>query len=74
MRVPDCGGFWRLQPEGDGWIAVTYQVYGDPGGSIPVWIANYAAALSVTRTLQNMTWAVQRYADVSSAEVAEPNE
>ena len=74
VRVPDFGGFWRLQPEGDGWIAVTYQVYGDPGGSIPVWIANYAAALSVTRTLQNMTWAVQRYADMTSAEVAEPNE
>ena len=74
VRVPDFGGFWRLQPEGDGWIAVTYQVYGDPGGSIPVWIANYAAALSVTRTLQNMTSAVREYAGTTSAEVAEPTQ
>lgn len=72
VRVPDFGGFWQLRPEGDGWIAVTYQVYGDPGGRIPVWIANYAAALSVTRTLQNMTGAVQNYAGATSAEVVEP--
>ncbi len=74
VRVPDFGGFWRLRPEPDGWIAVTYQVYGDPGGRIPVWIANYAAALSVTRTLQNMQWAVKNYAGASSSEVRERRE
>ena len=51
VRVPDFGGFWALRPEPHGWVEVTYQVYGDPGGLIPVWLANFAAVTSVTRTL-----------------------
>lgn len=71
VRVPDFGGFWHLRPQRDGWVEVTYQVYGDPGGRIPVWLANYAAALSVTRTLQNMGPALQHYTDARSEFVAE---
>ncbi len=71
VRVPDFGGFWKLRPEKDGWVQVTYQVYGDPGGWIPVWVANYAAAKSVTRTLQNMRWAVKRYGNARSEFVQE---
>jgi len=72
VRVPDFGGHWRLRPEAHGQVEVTYQVYGDPGGWIPVWLANRAAALSVTRTLQNMPAAVQRYRDARSSFVQEP--
>ena len=61
VRVPDFGGSWTLRPHADGWVEVTYQVYGDPGGWIPVWVANYAALASVTKTLQNMGEAVKRY-------------
>ena len=61
VRVPDFGGFWNLRPLPDGWVEVTYQVYGDPGGFIPVWAANRAAVASVTRTLQNMKSAVLHY-------------
>lgn len=71
VRVPDFGGFWRLSPIADGWVEVTYQVYGDPGGWIPVWLANAAATKSVTKTLENMSWAVGRYADARSAFVRE---
>ena len=35
VRVPDIGGHWFLKPRGDGWVEVTYQVHGDPGGWIP---------------------------------------
>jgi len=72
VRVPDMGGFWRLQPEADGWVAVTYQVYGDPGGWIPVWLANRAALLSVRYTLANLGLVVGRYEGASSAYVQEP--
>jgi len=67
VRVPDFGGYWELRPEKDGWVKVTYQVYGDPGGLVPVWLANYAAARSVTKTLQNMQSAVKRYENARSA-------
>ena len=71
VRVRDFAGYWKLRPEQDGWVEVTYQVYGDPGGWIPVWIANYAAARSVTRTLQNMRSAVKRYDRAQSEFVVE---
>jgi len=74
VRVPDFGGFWHLRPLADGQVEVTYQVHGDPGGWVPVWMANYAAVLSVTRTLQNLPGAVARYRDVRSPEVMELGE
>jgi len=71
VRVPDFGGYWRLRPQQDGQVEVIYQVYGDPGGWIPVWVANYAAVTSVTRTLQAMDSAVKRYANARSDFVRE---
>jgi len=71
VRVPDFGGYWQLRPEEDGWVEVTYQVYGDPGGMIPVWLANYAAVRSVTKTLENMGPAVKRYQSAHSSIVQE---
>tara|TARA_R110001599_G_scaffold353870_1_gene601394 strand:- start:190207 stop:190779 length:573 start_codon:yes stop_codon:yes gene_type:complete len=71
VRVPDFGGYWLLRPERDGWVEVTYQVFGDPGGWIPVWVANYAAVTSVTRTLQAMGAAVERYTNARSEFVRE---
>ena len=72
VRVPDFVCFWKLKPQGGGWVEVTYQVYGDPGGVIPAWLANYAALRSVTKTLQNMSGVVARYAGAHSPFVTEP--
>lgn len=72
VRVPRFGGFWQLRPLGKGEVEVTYQVYGDPGGWIPVWLANRAAARSVTHTLQRLPEVVGRYASASAPAVAEP--
>jgi hypothetical protein len=71
VRVPDFGGHWKLEPRPGGWIEVTYQVYGKPGGQLPVWLANRAAALSVKKTLLNMQSAVARYAGVRLSYVVE---
>ncbi|MEM1111993.1 MAG: hypothetical protein AAGI11_08810 [Pseudomonadota bacterium] len=62
VRVPEFGGFWRLEPESDEAVRVVYQVYGDPGGFVPGWLANLAALRSVVATLQAMPRAVRRYA------------
>lgn len=74
VRVPDMGGHWHLKPEADGWVEVTYQIYGDPGGWIPAWLANHAAVLSVKHSLANLIEAVPRYANARSEFVAEPGQ
>ncbi len=71
VRVPDFGGFWKLEPRDGGRVEVTYQVRGNPGGWVPLWLANYAAEVSVTRTLENMGEAVERYAGARSEAVLE---
>ncbi len=71
IRVPKIGGHWHLKPEQDGWVQVSYQVYGDPGGWIPVWMANRAALVSVQETLRNMIGAVGHYANARSEFVEE---
>lgn len=72
IRVPDIGGHWTLEPEADGWVEVTYQVHGDPGGWIPVWLVNQAAQVSVRNTLQNLVSVVGRYEGTRSEFVQEP--
>jgi len=72
IRVPQFGGFWKLTPLPGGEVDVVYQVHGDPGGRVPAWLANYAAALSVSRTLQNMPTVVQLYSAARSDLVREP--
>ena len=71
VRVPKFGGFWKLTPKQDGWVEVIYQVYGDPGGWIPVWLANRAALVSVQNTLAEMQSVVSRYEGVKSEFVDE---
>ncbi len=71
VRVPEMGGHWRLKPEAGGWVEISYQIYGDPGGWIPAWLANRAAVLSVTHTLHNLAAVVSRYADAHSEFVDE---
>ncbi len=71
VRVVQMGGYWHLKPEAQGWVQVTYQIYGDPGGWIPVWLANHAAVVSVKHTLLNLAGAVGRYVGARSEFVEE---
>lgn len=74
VRVPEFGGFWQLEPDAAGWVRVTYQVRGHPGGMIPVWLANRAASRSVVETLRNMPGAVRRYTGARSPQVLEASD
>ena len=71
VRVPEMGGHWKLKPEADGWIEVTYQIFGDPGGWIPVWLANRAAEVSVKNTLLNMISVIGHFEGANSEYVIE---
>ena len=39
IRVVNFSGFWLLEKTKSG-VRVTQQMYGDPGGSLPVFIVN----------------------------------
>ncbi|MCB1703557.1 MAG: hypothetical protein KDI17_01785 [Halioglobus sp.] len=71
VRVPQMGGYWHLKPDAQGWVQVTYQVHGDPGGWIPAWLANHAALVSVKQTLLNLADVVPRYEGLRSEYVRE---
>lgn len=40
VRVSKVDGLWSLTPKAVGEIEVVYQVHGEPGGSVPSWLAN----------------------------------
>ncbi|WP_152220223.1 START domain-containing protein [Pseudomonas sp. SCB32] len=40
IRVPILSGTWQMVPKGPKLTEVTYEMRGDPGGSVPSWLAN----------------------------------
>ncbi len=43
VRMPELRGFWRLRYVSPKRTDVTYQVFADPGGSLPRWLVNWAS-------------------------------
>ena len=39
VRVPAVRGYWQLNPVREGYVAVTYVVYSEPGGAVPALFA-----------------------------------
>ncbi|MCP1624709.1 START domain-containing protein [Pseudomonas nitroreducens] len=40
IRVPSVSGTWQMVPKGPKLTEVTYEMRGEPGGSVPSWLAN----------------------------------
>lgn len=40
IRVPSLSGTWQMTPKGPKLTEVTYEMRGEPGGSVPSWLAN----------------------------------
>ena len=40
IRVPSLSGTWQMIPKGPRLTEVTYEMQGEPGGSVPSWLAN----------------------------------
>lgn len=54
VRVPVVRGHWVLEPKREGYVAVTYVVYSEPGGSVPAIFARGGqrdAAIGFMRTI-----------------------
>ena len=54
VRVPYMEGYWHLVPIDPAHTHVTHEVRFDPGGSVPVWIANMAVTDAPYNTLLNL--------------------
>ena len=59
VRMPELAGRWRFTPLLDDRVRVEYEVRADPGGYLPVWVANMAAVGAAYRTLVRMRNLVQ---------------
>lgn len=53
VRISEGKGFWKLTKEGNG-VKVVYQYHGNPGGSIPAWLANSFVVSHPFETLENL--------------------
>jgi hypothetical protein len=60
VRFPEMGGMFKLQRLGDRQVEITYQLVMDPGGYVPVWLANimlrdapYFTLLKLRRFIRN---------------------
>ena len=54
VRVPQMYGSWVFTKSGENTIKVSYQVFSNPGGSIPTWVANLAVVNGPYYTLLKM--------------------
>ena len=53
VRITEGKGFWDLKQTDDG-VKVVYQYHGNPGGSIPAWLANSFVVSHPFETLENL--------------------
>ncbi len=53
VRIPEGTGFWELTKNPDNSVKVVYQYHGNPGGSIPSWLANSFVVSHPFETLEN---------------------
>lgn len=54
VRMQRITGQWTARNIGNGKIEITYQGYGEDGGSIPVWLANHLSVRASLTTFSNL--------------------
>ena len=54
VRIPEGKGFWELTENTDNSVKVVYQYHGNPGGTIPSWLANSFVVSHPFETLENL--------------------
>lgn len=53
-RIKKGSGYWELKVNEDTTMDVTYQFHGDPGGSIPAWLANSFVVSHPLKTMEKL--------------------
>jgi len=54
VRIPALDNQFIITPMDDGWVRVQFETFVDPGGSVPVWLANLVATKAPLETLQGL--------------------
>lgn len=54
VRIPALDNQFTLTPLADGWVRVKFETFVDPGGSVPVWLANLVATKAPYVTLEGI--------------------
>ena len=60
VRIPEGTGFWEITENSDNSVTVVYQYHGNPGGSIPSWLANSFVVSHPFETLENLHKRVEK--------------
>lgn len=60
VRVSKVEGQWILTPQEGGEVEVVYQLYSEPGGSVPSWLANSFVVDAPFNTLQALRQLAER--------------
>ncbi len=67
IRIYKASGRWRFAPKKDGFIEVEYQLYMEPRGNLPAWLANKYLAYIPHYTLRNLCEEVKKPQHVSAS-------
>lgn len=68
VRVRKVDSSWRITPQADGHIEVTYQVHSEPGGHLPAWLINSVVYEQPFKTLRNLRERLQQQAMSSTGD------
>ena len=60
VRIPHLTGFWIFKRVSEMQTHTTYQVLADPGGAVPIWLANSTTVSTPFNTLKNLRKYVQK--------------
>lgn len=60
VRIPALDNRFTLTPLNDGWVQVEFETFVDPGGNIPIWLANLVSTQAPLKTLRGLREQVKR--------------
>ena len=60
VRIPALDNHFLLMPLEDGWVRVTFETFVDPGGVVPVWLANLVSNKAPLVTLEGLKEQLQK--------------
>lgn len=71
VRVPDLDNHFVVTPLPDGWTRVEFRTFIDPGGYVPVWLANMISTKAPLDTLAGLRERVKKepYRDATPADL-----
>lgn len=71
VRIPDLDNHFVVTPLDDGWTRVEFRTFVDPGGRVPVWLANLVATKAPLVTLEGLQEQLEkpRFADADQADL-----